>query len=84
VLAIPLIVPFLRPAVSHPPISYHPCSIDIQIKRDFASAFHDWIHQGDSQKLKKRNDVDAGSSAFGFIRDWKTTTEKKFGLVPKN
>jgi len=27
---------------------------------------------------------EAGGSAFGLLRDWKTAAEKKFGLVPKN
>jgi hypothetical protein len=49
------------------------------MKRDLQSAVDDWLNPQTS-KLVKRG---AGESAFGFVRDWRTATEKKFGLVSK-
>jgi len=50
------------------------------VKRDLQSAVHAWLHPEDV--LVKR-DSTADGSAFGFVRDWKSTTEKKYGLVPR-
>jgi hypothetical protein len=51
------------------------------MKRDLQSAVDAWLQ---SAGVVLKRDSTADGSAFGFVRDWKSTTEKKYGLVPRD
>ena len=50
------------------------------MKRDLQSAVDAWLQ---SEEVLVKRDSTADGSAFGCVRDWKSTTEKKYGLVPR-